>query len=66
MTASSLSVFVQRCQDALAEYERLRFLGVSHEVASKRSGLLEAIQGKPIDPVTSAREVRKMLAGDVE
>jgi hypothetical protein len=31
----SLSAFVQRCQDALAEYSRLMALGVSHDMAIK-------------------------------
>lgn len=64
MTEPSLSSFVERCQKALAEYSRLRFLGVSHEVAHARCGLKEAITGKPIDPVESLRDLKKVMAGD--
>ena len=58
------SSFVERCQKALAEYSRLRFLGVSHETAHARCGLKEAIQGQPIDP--AERDVRKLIAHDTE
>lgn len=37
------SAFVKRCQDALAEYQRLRFLGAGHEVAARQ--LREALRG---------------------
>jgi hypothetical protein len=41
------SAFVKRCQDALAEYQRLRFLGAGHEVASRK--LREALRGRDVD-----------------
>lgn len=66
MSEPTLSAFVQRCQETMAEYQRLRFLGVSHEFALKKSGFMAAVQGKPIDPIESAREIRKIVAGDTE
>jgi hypothetical protein len=62
MTEPSLSAFVKRCQDALAEYSRLRFLGVSHEMARKQSGFENAVMGKsaPAEP----RDARKVASGD--
>jgi hypothetical protein len=63
MTEPSLSVFVKRCQDALAEYSRLRFLGVSHEMARKQSGFERAVRGELAEPV-DARDVRKVASGD--
>lgn len=64
MTEQSLSAFVQRCQDTLAEYSRLRFLGVSHESARKMSGFEDAVMGKPIDQGPQLRDVRKIISGD--
>lgn len=62
----TLSAFVLRCQKAMAEYQRLRFLGISHEIAAQRSGFMSAVKGEPVDPVESMRDVRKAIAGDVE
>jgi hypothetical protein len=60
------SAFIQRCLRTQAEYNRLKALGVSHEVALRESGFMAAVQGKPIDPLESAKEVRKIIAGDAE
>jgi hypothetical protein len=43
--------FVKRCQDALAEYQRLRFLGAGHDVAARK--LREALQGKETENAKS-------------
>lgn len=64
MTEPTISAFVQRCKDSLEEYSRLRFLGVSHEFALKQSGFMAAVQGKPVDAIESARDVRRIMAGD--
>jgi len=65
VSESSLSAYVQRCRTTMAEYERLRFLGVSHETARKLSGFESAVMGREPDPVESAKDIRKMIAGDV-
>ena len=41
-----LSDYVAKCQAALAEYQRLRALGVGHAMAARESGLILAVQGK--------------------
>lgn len=56
------SEFVQRCKDALAECDRLTFLGMSRELAIVQSGLRDAVMGKPAKP--EPRDVRKLGAGD--
>jgi hypothetical protein len=60
------SAFIQRCLRTQAEYNRLKALGVSHEVALRESGFMAAVQGKPVDALENAREVRKIIAGDAE
>jgi hypothetical protein len=52
------SAFVKRCLDALAEYQRLRFLGASHETASRP--MVEAMQPRR-EPV---RDFKIIQAGD--
>lgn len=64
MSEPTLSAYVARCQQALDEYARLRFLGISHEIAHRQSGFLDAVQGKPANVLASVREVRKIIAGD--
>lgn len=64
MSEPSLSAYVARCQQTLAEYSRLRFLGVSHETAHKMSGFMEAVTGKPIDQAEQLRDLRKIIAHD--
>lgn len=66
MSEPTLSAFVQRCQDAMAKYQHLRFMGVSHEIARKQSGFELAVMGREPDPVEAIRDVRKMCAGDAE
>ena len=66
MTEPTLSAYVARCQKALEEYSRLRFLGISHEIARKQSGFELAVMGKPADPVEAMRDVRRIVAGDPE
>jgi hypothetical protein len=66
MSEPTLSAFVQRCQAALAEYDRLRDLGISHEMAMQDSGFYAAITGKPVDVQESVRDVRRICAGDTE
>lgn len=51
MSEPTLSAFVKRCQAAMAKYQELRFLGMSHELARQMS---------------AARDVRKIVAGDAE
>jgi hypothetical protein len=60
------SPFVQRCMTALAEYDRLRDLGVGHEMAMQDSGFYAAIVGKPVDVGENMRDVRRICAGDTE
>jgi hypothetical protein len=43
MSETSLSAFVLKAKAAMAEYQRLRFLGVSHEQALHQSGFFDAI-----------------------
>lgn len=64
MSDPSLSAYVQRCQETMAEYSRLRFLGVSHEMARRQSGFEDAVMGKRIDQGQQLRDVRKIIAGD--
>ena len=64
MSEPTLSAFVARCQKALDEYSRLRFLGVSHEMARRLSGFEAAVMGKDPDLIEAAREVRRICAGD--
>ncbi len=64
MSEPSLSAYVERCQKALAEYARLRFLGVSHEMAHKQSGFHDAVMGKPVNQAEQLRDVRKIISGD--
>jgi hypothetical protein len=54
------SAFVKRCLDALAEYQRLRFLGASHETASRP--MVEAMQPRR----ESVRDFKIIQAGDAE
>jgi hypothetical protein len=60
------SAFIQRCLETQREYNRLKALGVSHEVALRESGFMAAVQGKHVDALENAREVRKIIAGDAE
>jgi hypothetical protein len=61
------SVFVARCKAALAECDRLTFLGMSRELAIVQSGLRDAVMGRePVNQGEPLRDVRKMIAGDVE
>lgn len=64
MTEPTLSAYVARCRKALEEYSRLRFLGVSHEMARRQSGFELAVMGKPADAIEVVRDVRKIIAGD--
>lgn len=43
-----VSPYVKRCQDALAEYDRLRFTGMDHATALQFCGLKQAILGQPV------------------
>lgn len=43
---TSPSAYVSRCLETLAEYQRLRFLGTSHEAAVSLSGFRDAVIGK--------------------
>jgi hypothetical protein len=63
MSDPTLSAYVQRCHDAMAEYQRLRFLGMSHDAARKLSGFEEAVMGKSV-PVQ--RDVKVAQAGKDE
>jgi hypothetical protein len=64
MSEPTLSAYVARCQKALEEYSRLRFLGISHDIARRQSGFELAVMGKPADPVETMREVRRIIAND--
>jgi hypothetical protein len=64
MTAPvKLSDFVARCQSALAEYQRLRFLGIDHDIAILQSGFRDAVIGKPIDQRRLLLDARAAAAG---
>lgn len=66
MSQQSLSAYSQRCRETLDEYSRLRFLGVSHEMARRQSGFEQAVMGKPAGWEHQVRDVRKIIAGDEE
>jgi hypothetical protein len=54
------SAFVKRCLDALAEYQRLRFLGASHETACRP--MVDAMQPRR----EQVRDYKLDQSGDVQ
>ena len=64
MSEPTLTAFVLRCQQALEKYRALRAEGYDHEQAHSLSGLMAAVKGQPADPVSAAREVRRIIAQD--
>lgn len=57
------SAYVQRCKEALQEYLRLRFLGVTHEGAQYQSGFMAAVTGRS---EREGRDVRQRQTGERE
>lgn len=60
------SDFVQRCRDTMAEYERLRFLGIGHDIAIVQSGFRDAVMNRPVEQRQLLRDVRAIVAGDAD
>jgi hypothetical protein len=65
MSEPTLTAYVQRCQAAMAKYQHLRFMGMSHEIARKQSGFEDAVMGRP-DVGETLRDVKRIVAGDAE
>jgi hypothetical protein len=59
------SAFVSRCLTTLEEYQRLRFRGMSHDMALLQSGFREAVMGRPVNAKPDF-DPRAAAAGDRE
>jgi hypothetical protein len=58
-----LSSFVSRCQDALAEYQRLRGLGIPHAIAIRS---LQRVLTENNSVTRPVRDVRQAQTGEAE
>lgn len=62
MTTPTLTEFVLKATEALSKYEHLRFMGMSHEMAIRESGMYDVIV-RPSDQRARWEDHRMKAAG---